>query len=132
MLETHMAINETINDCTDMDKCGYFKNCSNGQNYCVMERLEEQGSTVAYIRGCTNLSDFSVTPRTSPVADNSTKCSVYYQEDNQNIIVCISVCNSDLCNGPQFVFSGSNKYADTNVLTLVTFAIIRSLHPIII
>lgn len=90
--------------------CSHYLGLYGKQKYtfCKIERIYSGGNLNAYIRDCSNGSDFSAdlnVTRIGPTfarADNQSTCG-YSHRHLANI--CVQVCDSDFCNGP---LSGQN------------------------
>ncbi|XP_071109260.1 uncharacterized protein [Haliotis cracherodii] len=82
----------------------YHKNCAAFmQHVCMIETHMSQGNVRSYIRDCSDGNTFSFKVDKYPLLqnrppNNETTCSYDVQPNMQ---ICITLCNSDLCNGPQ-------------------------------
>ncbi|XP_061188773.1 uncharacterized protein LOC133196944 [Saccostrea echinata] len=82
----------------------YLKNCTKSWGeQCLIENIREAGSgkVMSFIRGCTNGKVFSLNdfPNRTIVSDNQTTCA--YRPESGKVVVCLTICKTDLCNGPQ-------------------------------
>lgn len=78
------------------------------------------GVVVAYIRDCSNGTNFSINAsrfRNFPQDKNITTCS--YVEGK--FFTCLSMCNTDLCNGPQAAPNTSSSSKTVPFWTMVFF-----------
>ncbi|XP_069117822.1 uncharacterized protein [Argopecten irradians] len=80
----------------------YTQKCS--QNFCILQKITQSGDTVGFIRGCSSGKD--TLPRASYITkeedikpDNKTTCGI---SESGTMIVCVTFCQTDFCNGPQF------------------------------
>ncbi|KAL3862738.1 hypothetical protein ACJMK2_008691 [Sinanodonta woodiana] len=77
----------------------YFKNCTDyNETFCVIELIMSRGDTFSYIRDCSDGKTFSIELNAfkNLAADNQTTCS--YRGDGY--LACVTLCNTDMCNGP--------------------------------
>lgn len=112
--------------------CSHYRDRTTGRPlfpFCKIERVHALGNLNAYIRDCSNGSDFSADlnlPRLSMSkgylrADNQSTCGY----SNQHLAnMCVQICDTDFCNGP---FAGQNFLSAsrtwTSVLTVVAIAL---------
>ncbi|KAK3601107.1 hypothetical protein CHS0354_024828 [Potamilus streckersoni] len=73
-----------------------MKNCTK-MNMCAIEEISTRGDIQAYIRDCSDglTFSFNLTKFRSLLPDNQTTCAY-----SNNQLVCITLCKTDLCNGP--------------------------------
>lgn len=98
----------------------YRKQCPESENTCVIERVEVNGVVVAYIRDCSDGINFSINAsrfQNFPQDKNITTCS--YVEGK--FFTCLSMCNTDLCNGPQAAPNTSSCSKTVPFWTMVFF-----------
>ncbi|XP_069118901.1 uncharacterized protein [Argopecten irradians] len=85
----------------DRDKGGVLnRNCTApSQHYCMIESIKKEDRDVSFIRDCSDGHTFSYTdiPRLKTVLPNNQSTCAYYQA----YVICVSVCRTDFCNGPQ-------------------------------
>ncbi|XP_062569222.1 uncharacterized protein LOC134231299 [Saccostrea cucullata] len=96
MMQDHVKHKKTRNS-TDFK---YRKSCKTTEQFCMIERIEINGVVVAYIRDCSDGVNFSINASrflNLEAEKNSTTCS--YVEGK--FFACLSLCKTDLCNGPQ-------------------------------
>ncbi|VDI56525.1 Hypothetical predicted protein [Mytilus galloprovincialis] len=92
----------------------YLKNCENtGYDRCVIERIEEQGQVHAYIRDCHNsANNYSFyDPKFLDLDPARNHSSCIYDAFSKRV-ACVTVCETDFCNGPQ-IASGNSCRAQT-------------------
>ncbi|XP_022336686.2 uncharacterized protein LOC111132983 [Crassostrea virginica] len=115
MAKDHAKHLDSSQNYTDLDFT-YRKQCPDSEPTCVIERVQVNGVIVAYIRDCSDGVNFSINASRfmnfSP-DKNITTCS--YVEGK--FFTCVSLCNSDLCNGPQ---TDSNTSSASKVTLLWT------------
>ncbi|VDI71847.1 Hypothetical predicted protein [Mytilus galloprovincialis] len=109
---------------TDKDKVPYkyLKDCLNTSEICIIERIEEQGKTHAYLRDChyTGRSYSIQDPRFDDLDPSLNHTTCIYEKGSSKKLVCVTICNTDFCNGPQ-ITGGSILQIQTwlNVLCAV-------------
>ncbi|XP_063409547.1 uncharacterized protein LOC134692867 isoform X2 [Mytilus trossulus] len=112
---------------TNTKKYQYLKNCQNS-NYdrCVIERIEEQGQVHAYIRDCHNsANNYSFyDPKFSDLdpARNHTSC--IYDAFSKRL-ACVTVCETDFCNGPQIAGGNSSRAQTLLVLFYSVLVVLK-------
>ncbi|XP_033763157.1 uncharacterized protein LOC117344505 [Pecten maximus] len=109
----------------DRDKGGvYNRNCSaRNQHYCMIESIKKEDRDVSFIRDCSDGHTFSYNdiPRLKTVLPNNQSKCAYYQA----YVICISVCRTDFCNGPQEGISSGGTINTWSIsLTLLLFWIV--------
>lgn len=123
---------EAVENNTLTANYSYLKNCShyewpNGTKrfeYCKIEEVQSYGTVNAYIRDCSNMSNFSpvnVTSLQFLKDDNQTICGYSHL---QYATICVRVCKGDFCNGPS---SGESLKASaflTMTLSLIALALV--------
>ncbi|KAL3862761.1 hypothetical protein ACJMK2_008709 [Sinanodonta woodiana] len=74
-----------------------MKNCTKHLNVCAIEEISTRGDVQAYIRDCSDglTFSFNLTKFYKLLPDNQTTCAY-----SNNQLVCITLCKTDLCNGP--------------------------------
>ncbi|XP_046577950.1 uncharacterized protein LOC124285718 [Haliotis rubra] len=88
----------------DVRKNKYHKDCAAVQQHmCMIETHMSQGIFRSYIRDCSDGKTFSFDVTKYPLLqnlspNNETTCTYDVQP---NVQICITLCNSSLCNGPQ-------------------------------
>ncbi|XP_061188774.1 uncharacterized protein LOC133196945 [Saccostrea echinata] len=84
-----------------------FKSCAKHDwgDQCSIETVREAGSgkIKSFFRGCTDGKVFSFGdfPERTVVPDNQTTCA--YRPGDGKVVVCLTVCKSRFCNGPQHI-----------------------------
>ncbi|XP_060068545.1 uncharacterized protein LOC132548681 [Ylistrum balloti] len=100
------------------DKGGNLnRNCSApNQHYCMIESIKKEDKDVSFIRDCSDGHTFSYNdiPRLKTVMPNNQSTCAYYQA----YVICISVCRTDFCNGPQEGISRAGGMNNAWALTL--------------
>ncbi|KAK6176683.1 hypothetical protein SNE40_014935 [Patella caerulea] len=88
-----------VSEQTDPD----IKDCSQFSewNVCLIEEIKTRGEMLSYIRDCSDGLTFSFDSDEARLLrglkpNNQTTCA--YQK--QGYQICVSICNTDLCNGP--------------------------------
>ncbi|XP_048754209.2 uncharacterized protein LOC125665552 [Ostrea edulis] len=107
----------------------YLKNCTqNWGDRCLIEKIHEAGTgtLMSFIRGCTDGKVFSLSdyPNRTIVADNQTTCA--YRPGSGKIVVCLTTCKTDLCNGPQPPLHDEASTNRVYFLLTITMLIITS------
>ncbi|CAG2249169.1 unnamed protein product [Mytilus edulis] len=89
----------------DKDKVPYkyLKDCLNTSEICIIERIEEQGQTHAYLRDChyTGRSYSIQDPRFNDLDPSLNHTTCIYERGSSKRLVCVTICDTDFCNGPQ-------------------------------
>ena len=91
--------------------------------------LFSAGDIISFIRGCTDGKIFSITdfPRTNFPADNQTTCA--YRHNAGKVVVCLTVCKTDFCNGPRLDISDTSGVVSIQVsVNMIVVVLISSLH----
>ncbi|XP_048753157.1 uncharacterized protein LOC125664430 [Ostrea edulis] len=103
----------------------YRKKCADSEKACMIERIEINGVVVAYIRDCSDGINFSINAsrfQTISPDRNVTTCT--YVE--AKFFTCLSLCDKDLCNGPQ---SDSNTSSTQKAAALWLTIVITAILP---
>ncbi|CAC5400878.1 unnamed protein product [Mytilus coruscus] len=81
----------------------YLKDCLNTSEICIIERIEEQGQTHAYLRDCHNTGrSYSIQdPRFDDLEPSLNHTTCIYEKGSSKRMVCVTICDTDFCNGPQ-------------------------------
>ncbi|VDI36483.1 Hypothetical predicted protein [Mytilus galloprovincialis] len=81
----------------------YLKDCLNTSDICIIERIEEQGQTHAYIRDChTTGKSYSIQDlRFNDLDSSLNHTTCIYERGSSKRLVCVTICDTDFCNGPQ-------------------------------
>ncbi|XP_061188402.1 ly6/PLAUR domain-containing protein 1-like [Saccostrea echinata] len=107
MVKDNIKHSDITKNYTDAD-FKYRKNCSSSEDACMIERVEVNGVIVAYIRDCSDGMNYSINASrfwNLEEEKNSTTCS--YVEGK--FFACLSLCATDLCNGPQRASDASSS-----------------------
>ncbi|KAL3861719.1 hypothetical protein ACJMK2_008044 [Sinanodonta woodiana] len=84
------------------------KNCSieHDQTLCMIQVVKSRGEVSSFIRDCTDGVTFGfeeIKRLHNLLPTNQTTCATY---GTSGLVVCMSVCKNDYCNGPQLANNG--------------------------
>ncbi|XP_033764356.1 uncharacterized protein LOC117345392 [Pecten maximus] len=117
----------------DENSYTYTQPCD--EKYCIFQDITQAGKTIGFIRGCSSgndsLPNAGYTKRIDRIqANNKTVCGISMVGNGMK--VCVTICQQDLCNGPQFeqpVNAGNMKFQElsfmlsTVLMVLFTYAL---------
>ncbi|XP_021364151.1 uncharacterized protein LOC110457271 [Mizuhopecten yessoensis] len=108
--------NETLKNDSYLE---YIKTCPPEQNYCVIERIEDKSVMFAYIRECSDGVRISINnvdrfQNMTFNKNNFTTCAFKWQVG----IVCITLCEGNLCNGPIVADVGNGQPVISSLLLI--------------
>ncbi|XP_063410744.1 uncharacterized protein LOC134693768 [Mytilus trossulus] len=120
---------QSVSDGTKMKQYQYLKNCENTEyNRCVIERIEEQGQVHAYIRDCHNrANNYSFyDPKFLDLDPARNHSSCIYDAFSKRV-ACVTVCDTDFCNGPQIAGGNSSRAQTLLVLFYSVLVMLKNI-----